>query len=55
VEKDRTRKHFSCPASQLEEYGFSRSPFMKIRHSFAVQTKPYTLLINRQVRSFSDP
>src|SRR5215471_12437618 len=34
VEKDRTRKHFSCLARQLEEYGFSRSPFMKIRHTF---------------------
>jgi hypothetical protein len=34
VGKDRTLKHFSSLASQLEEYGFSCSPFMKIRHAF---------------------
>jgi hypothetical protein len=39
VEKDRTRKHFSCLASQLEEYGFSRSPIMKIRHSFVCSAR----------------
>src|SRR5262249_46601198 len=40
VEKDRTRKHFSFLASQLEEYGFSRSPFMKIRlHLYAAHVR----------------
>jgi len=34
VEKDRTLKHFSYLDSQLEEYGFNGSPFMKIRHPF---------------------
>src|SRR5215467_12660200 len=36
VEKEGTRKHFSCLARPLEEYGFSRSPFMQIRHTFVV-------------------